>query len=355
MNLGIQGKVALVTGGASGIGKAIVLELAREGAHVAFTSRRADDLDEVKREVEAFGVKALPIVADVVVEGEPGRVVAAVQAGLGDVDILVNNVGDTLGILDPENTRTMPPEVAASSGLDILSHAIESFTALPYTGRPMPDRPALRPAYQGSNPISDVWSLQALRMVAKYLVRAVADPSDDDARSQMLLAAAYAGVGFGNAGVHIPHANAYPIAGRVRDFVPDDYPEGEPIIPHGMAVSLTAPAAFRFTFDAAPERHLRAARILDPDASGDGPELLASVVTALMRDVGMPNEDGYDLIMGLRHQSVAIPAVALTAFARPEDRVRSIKAGFAGHLAKPVEPAELLVMVASLAGQYHKR
>ena len=70
----------------------------------------------------------------------------------------------------------MPPEVAASSGLDILSHAIESFTAMPFTGRPRPDRPALRPAYQGSNPISDVWSLQALRMVAAYLLRAVEDP-----------------------------------------------------------------------------------------------------------------------------------------------------------------------------------
>ena len=81
----------------------------------------------------------------------------------------------TLGMLDPDNTRTMPPEVAASSGLDILSHAIESFTAMPFTGRPMPDSPKMRPAYQGSNPISDVWSLQALRMVAKYLVRAVAD------------------------------------------------------------------------------------------------------------------------------------------------------------------------------------
>src|SRR5262245_29548596 len=73
----------------------------------------------------------------------------------------------TLGYLDPDNTRTLPPEVAASSGLDVLSHALESFTAIPYTARPRPERPALRPAYQGSNPISDVWALQALRMVAR--------------------------------------------------------------------------------------------------------------------------------------------------------------------------------------------
>src|SRR5439155_16610930 len=107
----------------------------------------------------------------------------------------------TLGLLDPENTRTMPSPVAASSGLDILSHAVESYTAMPFSQRPHPARPLLRPAYQGSNPISDVWSLQALRMVAKYLVRAVEDPADDEARASMLLAASYAGVGFGNAGV----------------------------------------------------------------------------------------------------------------------------------------------------------
>src|SRR5262249_14502193 len=104
----------------------------------------------------------------------------------------------TLGLLDPANTRTMPSQVAASTGLDILSHAVESFTAMPYSDRARPERPLVRPAYQGSNPISDVWSLQALRMVAKFLVRAVEDPSDDEARSNMLLAASYAGVGFGN-------------------------------------------------------------------------------------------------------------------------------------------------------------
>ncbi len=124
----------------------------------------------------------------------------------------------TLGLLDPENTRTMPRQVAASSGLDILSHAIESFTALPYSSRPYPATPGLRPAYQGANPISDIWALQALRMVAKYLVRAVEDPSDDEAREQMILAASYAGVGFGNAGVHLPHGMSYPGVGTCQEL-----------------------------------------------------------------------------------------------------------------------------------------
>ena len=158
----------------------------------------------------------------------------------------------TLGLLDPENTRTMPSQVAASSGLDILSHAVESFTALPFSERPLPDRPLLRPAYQGSNPISDIWSLQALRMVAQYLVRAVEDPSDDEARANMLLAASYAGVGFGNAGVHLPHGMSYPVSGNVKSYRAPGYATDHPLVPHGFSVILNAPAVFRYTASANP-------------------------------------------------------------------------------------------------------
>jgi hydroxyacid-oxoacid transhydrogenase len=139
---------------------------------------------------------------------------------------------------------------------------------------------------------------------------AVRDGSDLVAREQMALAATFAGLGFGNAGVHIPHANAYPIAGRVREFRPEGYPPDEPIVPHGMAVSLTAPEAFRFTYDAAPERHQRAAALLDPEA-GTGPDALAGVLAGLMRDIGLPSglaEIGYaeadvdDLVGGALQQ-----------------------------------------------------
>jgi hydroxyacid-oxoacid transhydrogenase len=98
--------------------------------------------------------------------------------------------------------------------------------------------------------------------------------------------------------VHIPHANAYPIAGRVAGldgvFVPDGYPQGVPIVPHGMAVSLTAPEAFRFTFRARPERHLRAAELLAPglDRPNDDAEYLPAALTQLMRDIGIPNGIG---------------------------------------------------------------
>lgn len=199
----------------------------------------------------------------------------------------------TIGLLDPENTRTMPAQVAASSGLDILSHAIESFTALPFSQRPRPERPALRPAYQGSNPISDIWSLQALRIVDRYLVRAVEDPGDDEARAQMILAASYAGVGFGNAGVHLPHGMSYPVSGNVRDYYAPGYPGDHPMVPHGISVILNAPAVFRFTAPASPARHLQAAEALGANVAGvreaDAGAVLAERITWFMNRLRVPN------------------------------------------------------------------
>jgi hydroxyacid-oxoacid transhydrogenase len=199
----------------------------------------------------------------------------------------------TLGVLDPENTRTMPPYVAASSGLDILSHAIESFTAIAYTSRPRPASPLLRPAYQGSNPISDIWALQALRIIAQYLVRAVHDPGDDEARAQMVLAAAYAGVGFGNAGVHLPHGMSYAVSGHVKHFRAPGYPADHPLIPHGISVILNAPAVFRFTSSANPARHLRGAEALGASIVGvkeaDAGRVLADRVVWFMERLGVPN------------------------------------------------------------------
>jgi hydroxyacid-oxoacid transhydrogenase len=198
----------------------------------------------------------------------------------------------TLGYLDPENTRTMPSQVAASTGLDILSHAVESYTARPFTERPRPDRPSERPPYQGSNPISDVWSIEALRMVAGFLIRAVDDPSDDRARANMLLAASYAGIGFGNAGVHLPHAMSYPVAGNVKAYRAAGYAADHPLVPHGLSVILNAPAAFRFTAPSSPERHLRAAEALGADiahrAPDDAGRVLADRIAWFMQRLGVP-------------------------------------------------------------------
>ncbi|MCH8219613.1 MAG: iron-containing alcohol dehydrogenase, partial [Planctomycetes bacterium] len=198
-----------------------------------------------------------------------------------------------MGIVDPYNTRTLPKMAAACTGFDILCHAVESLTALPYTQRPAAASPDLRPAYQGSNPISDVWAARAIQMVSKHIVRAIANPGDDETRGQMLLAACFAGIGFGNAGVHLPHGMSYPVSGMVRDYMPEGYVSDHPIVPHGMAVVLNAPAVFRFTAPSNPERHLYAAQLMgvptadaNPDDAGD---LLAAAIVDLMRQTGIPN------------------------------------------------------------------
>ena len=197
----------------------------------------------------------------------------------------------TIGLLDPDNTKTMPAQVAAATGLDVLAHAVESYTATPFNSRPRPDRPLMRPAYQGSNPISDIWSLQAMRMIAQYLVRSVEHPDDDEARGMMILAASYAGVGFGNAGVHLCHGMSYPVSGMVREFKPPGYEIDHAIVPHGMSVILNAPAVFRFTARACPDRHLAAAEALGADVSGvaDVGTVLADCIIEFMRRLNMPN------------------------------------------------------------------
>jgi len=244
----------------------------------------------------------------------------------------------TLGLLDPENTRTMPPQVAASSGLDILSHAVESYTAMPFTDRPRPERPLLRPAYQGSNPISDIWSLQALRMVAQYIVRAVEDPADDEARSNMLLAACYAGVGFGNAGVHLPHGMSYPVSGNVRDYRAPGYPTDHAMVPHGFSVILNAPSVFRYTAEACPQRHLEAAEALGADVANANPadagKILADRITWYMQRLKTPNG-----LQAIGYTTADIPA--LVEGTLPQHRVTKLSPRPAGpeDLAKLFEGA----------------
>jgi hydroxyacid-oxoacid transhydrogenase len=195
-----------------------------------------------------------------------------------------------LAIIDPLVTLTVPPHVTASCGMDVLCHALESYTARHYRSyaRRLPEQ---RAVYVGSNPVSDAFIEKALPLLGRSFRRAVLTGHDLEARTDMLLAASFAGMGFGNAGVHLPHACAYPIAGRVPAYRPPDYPQAEPMVPHGESVSLTAPEAFRFTFPTDPQRHLRAAELLDPRAGeiSDARERLPCAVVSLMRDIGIPS------------------------------------------------------------------
>ena len=185
-----------------------------------------------------------------------------------------------VGIVDPLLTIDLPPMVTASCGLDVVCHSIESYTALPFTSRRRTS-PDERPTYQGSNPISDVWCRRAMEAGARFLRRAVADGRDEEARTEMMLASTVAGIGFGNSGVHIPHACSYPIASLRHAWTPSGYPNPYPFVPHGFSVAITAPAAFRFTQPSNPDRHREAAELF-------GGEDLADAFEALMRDIGAP-------------------------------------------------------------------
>jgi alcohol dehydrogenase class IV len=203
----------------------------------------------------------------------------------------------TQAIVDPELTRSLAREVTSSTGLDVVCHAAESFLTKPFDTRPRPDSPDDRPPYQGSNPIADVWSAKALEFGGLYLRRAVADGDDVEARGYMMLAATMAGVGFGSAGVHIPHACAYPIAGLKHEYQPAGYPDDHPFVPHGHSVIVTAPAAFRFTYDAMPERHNKVAELLAGEPITDpGPDTLPDILRQLMKEIDAPRglaEFGY--------------------------------------------------------------
>tara|TARA_A100001037_G_scaffold303479_1_gene337598 strand:+ start:2579 stop:3856 length:1278 start_codon:yes stop_codon:yes gene_type:complete len=233
----------------------------------------------------------------------------------------------TLGIVDPENTRTLPPLAVAATGLDVLCHALESFTARPFDQRPLPERPLLRPAYQGSNPISDLWSREAICLGAKYLLRAYQDAEDFEARRGMLLAATYAGIGFGNAGVHLAHGMSYPVSGMVRDYRPEGYPIDHPLVPHGISVILNAPAVFRFTGPACPDRHAAAAQALgatvDSASKESAGEVLAEQVVRLMQALDVPN--GLSAI-GYREEDIP----TLVAGTLPQHRVTKISPRPAG-------------------------
>jgi alcohol dehydrogenase class IV len=220
----------------------------------------------------------------------------------------------TLGIVDPDATRTLPATVVASSGFDVLAHALESFTAKPYTQRLKPATPLARPLSQGANPYSDLACVEALRLLGEYLARAVHDADDDEARESVMYAATLAGIGFGNAGVHVPHGMAYAVAGLVRDFFPRDYEADHAMVPHGMSVIVSAPAVARFTASTAPDKHRRVATLLGAadelydDEVGDG---LAAALARLMRATDMPNG-----LRALGYGDADVPALVAGAFAQ---------------------------------------
>ncbi|MDO9144813.1 hydroxyacid-oxoacid transhydrogenase [Rhodoferax sp.] len=231
----------------------------------------------------------------------------------------------TLALVDPTTTETLPGGVVAACGFDVLTHAVESYTARPFTSRPRPAHPSQRPPYQGSTPYNDIGAIAAIRIGGKYLARAVRDASDIEARHQLMFASTLAGLAFGSAGVHIPHAMSYSVATLRHEFTASGYQDRDPMVPHGIAVVINAPAAFRFTASANPARHLEAAAALGVDVSGAAPEnageILANAFIALMRETGLPSG-----IAALGYSDADVPALAEGAFAQQRPLVMAPRA-----------------------------
>jgi alcohol dehydrogenase class IV len=238
-----------------------------------------------------------PMIAMPTTAGTGSETTAVIVLDLLDLHLKTGishqNIRPSMAIVDPLNTLTMSPEVTMSSGLDVFTHAAESFTIKPYDMRPKPASPAQRGAYVGSNPISDLWSEKAIEWAGRYLRRACYNGSDLEARTFMAMGSTFAGIGYGNAGVHIPHALGYPIAGMVKGWVPAGFGVEEPMVPHGISTALTAPACFRFTVPTDPKKHARIAELLGASTEGlsdlDAALLLPETIIRLLKDVGCPN------------------------------------------------------------------
>ena len=224
----------------------------------------------------------------------------------------------SLGVLDPACLTSLPPAVVAANGFDVFSHAIESLTARPFTQREAPKNAGDRPLYQGANPYSDIACTEAIRLIGENLVGGVSAPEDVARCEPLMFAGMLAGIGFGNAGCHVPHAMSYAVAGLVRDYRPDGWGSNQPMVPHGISVIVNAPAVFRLTGPACPERHLKAAEAMGADVV-DAPldqagDILADRVIDMMKQTDMPNG-----LRGVGYSEEDLPR--LVAKAHPQQRL----------------------------------
>ena len=196
-------------------------------------------------------------------------------------------------LIDPVCCASLPARVVASTGFDLLCHALECYTAKAYTRWDKMDDPMKRPLIQGANPWSDLAARKALEIVGVYLGRGVNDADDQEARDQLMWGASLAGMAFGNSGTHLGHALSYGVTHLMQDVTTEGYPMKSPFVPHGISVAVSTPAIFRYTAAAAPERHFEAASYLQSDLKGagvdDSGEALAKRIIELMRKTGVPN------------------------------------------------------------------
>lgn len=183
-----------------------------------------------------------------------------------------------LAVLDPELTRTLPPRLTAATGMDALSHAVETFVSTE------------------NNPFSDSMALYAIDMIATNLRDAVHNGDDMDARGQMLLASCMAGIACANSFFGVIHALSHAAGGRFA-------------VHHGTANAIFMPHGMRFNSAVVPDRYVRVARAMGVNAGGRSDREVIedgiNAVSTLASDCGLPT----------RLSEVGVPEEALPELA----------------------------------------
>lgn len=203
-----------------------------------------------------------------------------------------------LAVLDPESTRTLPPQIAAATGMDAMTHAIEGYVSSEWS------------------PHGDACALQALRMLHENLLRAVAHPDDGAARGNMLIAANLAIQPTATGALGIAHSLAHP-SGAHFD------------VPHGMANAITLPWVIEFNAAAGEDiaaRYRDINEILGLEVGGAGAAVgheLAEHVRGVVRELGLPT----------RLSEVGVPESGIPVLVEGA-------MGDACTLVNPVEPTE---------------
>ena len=249
---GIDGVLAVGGGSAMDAAKAISVLLTHDGI--------VEDYEG------AFALKnaVLPIVAIPSTAGTGSEVtffsVITDTRRQFKMSLLDYRIGPVLALLDSDITATLPPHIAAATGMDALTHAIEA-----YTGKP-------------ANPISDGLALHAIRLIAQHLKPAVQEPDNREAREQMLIASLIAGMAFGNADIASVHCISEAIGGMYDT-------------PHGIGNAIFLPFVFSHNRDADLRRHADVAYALgiDPNLSAvDAAQAGVDQLFRMNRELGIP-------------------------------------------------------------------
>ena len=194
------------------------------------------------------------------------------------VSTMSNYLRPDLALVDPVLTYSCPAQVAADSGIDALTHAIEAYTAVDYDKMEIPAGESS--SYTGRQPLGDCLAEKAISLVGQHLVNAVKDPENHEARDAMSLAATLAGMAFSNCGVALVHALEYPLGGTLH-------------CSHGAGNGLLLPYVMRFNL---PEREAtlgRIARLLGGETEGMTPSAAAEQaivqVEQMRQTIGIPH------------------------------------------------------------------